>query len=83
MNETQTNKSYEDIFKEIEDIVQLLEKGELSLEETLKHFEEAIKRVAYCKGILSDAEQKLALLLETEDGELKLENLQLRRENNE
>lgn len=75
MSGVKITKTYEEAFKEIEDVVQLLEKGELSLEETLKYFEDAIRLVTYCKSILTDAEQKLVMLLETEDGELKLENL--------
>ncbi|MFA5535539.1 MAG: exodeoxyribonuclease VII small subunit [Bacillota bacterium] len=69
------DRPYEEAFKEIEAYVALLEKGELSLDETLNHFEKAVRLIKYCKGLLDGAEKRVAILLETEDGELKLENL--------
>ncbi len=75
MNEVLNDKTYEEAFMEIEELISRLEKGELSLDDTLKYFEQAVRLVTYCKNILDGAEQKLAVLLETEEGDLKLENL--------
>jgi len=53
---------------ELEDIVGLLEEGDLSLEDSLKHFEKGVKLSRECQTALKDAEQKVRIL---SDGELK------------
>ena len=45
-------------------LVPLLEKGELSLEDSLKDFERGIALVRSCQAALSEAEQKVQILLE-------------------
>lgn len=47
----------------LEEIVEKMETGELSLEESLKLFEEGVKLSRECNVQLSDAEQKVKLLL--------------------
>ncbi len=54
--------------QELESIVETLEDGELSLEESLKHFEKGVKLSRECQTALKDAEQKVKILTE---GELK------------
>lgn len=51
-------------------VVKQLEEGNLSLEESLKYFEEGIKLYRFCNSALNDAEQKISLLLE-EDNSIK------------
>jgi len=48
----------------LEKLVNKMESGELPLEQSLKHFEEGIVLIRQCQKILSDAEQKVALLTE-------------------
>lgn len=47
----------------LEEIVGKMEAGELSLEDSLKFFEEGVKLSRECNAQLSEAEQKVNLLL--------------------
>ncbi|GAB3113547.1 exodeoxyribonuclease VII small subunit [Aestuariicella hydrocarbonica] len=60
---------FEHSLQQLEALVTDMEKGELSLEESLKAFETGIKLTRECQTRLSDAEQKVQLLLE-EQGQL-------------
>lgn len=62
-------KDFEENLARLKEVVKLLEEGNVSLEESLKYFEEGIKLYRVCNGVLSDAQQKISLLLE-EDKEL-------------
>ena len=61
-------KSFEEAFSSLEDIVKKMESGELSLDESLGAFEEAIKLVKFCNSELERAEQKVRILTESTDG---------------
>jgi len=65
---------FEEAFKRLEQIVGNLESGDLSLEESMKLFEEGIGLTEACKSRLEDAEQKIQLLLKNSDGKLSLED---------
>ena len=65
---------FEEAFKRLEQIVGNLESGDLSLEESMKLFEEGIGLTEACKTRLEDAEQKIQLLLKNSDGKLSLED---------
>jgi exodeoxyribonuclease VII small subunit len=58
----------EKTLQELESIVETLEDGDLSLEQSLKHFEKGVKLSRECQAALRDAEQKVKILT---DGELK------------
>ncbi len=67
-----TNKShasFETSLNTLEQLIQKMESGNLSLEESLKSFEEGVKLTKICQQALSKAEQKVQLLLE-QNGEL-------------
>ena len=53
------NISFEEALKRIEEIVSVLEKGECSLDESLKLFEEATTLCAHCNLKLEQAHQKI------------------------
>ncbi len=59
-------KSYEDSVKRLEDIVSTLECGEISLDESLKLFEEGTKIVTFCNEYLDKAQTKIRELSELE-----------------
>ncbi|MGA7859367.1 MAG: exodeoxyribonuclease VII small subunit [Terracidiphilus sp.] len=65
--------SFEDSLKKLEVIVEKLEKGDLSLEESLKLFEEGVGLSATCKKELDEAEGKVQMLVKQRDGSLKAE----------
>jgi exodeoxyribonuclease VII small subunit len=62
----------EGALEKLELLVESLEKGDLSLEESLKVFEDGIKLTRQCQETLSAAEQKVQLLIE-QNGSLKSE----------
>ena len=65
--------NFEDNMKNLEKIVNELEKGDLNLDESISKFEEGIKISKDCNKILEEAEKKITILLE-KDGELQEEN---------
>ncbi len=54
--------NFEQSVTELEEIVKHLEKGELSLEESLKQFEKGIGLARKCQDVLNQAEQKIEML---------------------
>lgn len=55
--------------KRLEEIVKLLEKGDTSLDESLKLFEEGTRLMRICNDMLNQAEQKVTKLI-SENGVL-------------
>lgn len=65
--------TFEESMKNLEAIVTELEKGELSLDESVEKFEEGIKISKECNNILESAEKKISILLQN-DEEITEEN---------
>lgn len=65
--------SFEAALKQLEEIVQKLEKGELALEESLKLYEEGIRLSRLCHTKLDEAEGKIEQLLKDARGEVVLD----------
>lgn len=65
------NLSFEESLKELEQIVQNLEAGELSLEEAMNFFERGLNLSQLSQEKLQDAEQKIQLLV-TQSGKQSL-----------
>ncbi|MGA7801389.1 MAG: exodeoxyribonuclease VII small subunit [Gammaproteobacteria bacterium] len=63
-----TPPDFENALKELEGLVEQMEKGDLSLEESLGHFERGIQLTRTCQQALQEAEQKVEILL-TQDGQ--------------
>jgi exodeoxyribonuclease VII small subunit len=61
--------TFEASLKQLEEIVQRLEKGELALEESLKLYEEGIRLSRLCHTKLEEAEGKIEMLLKDAKGE--------------
>ncbi len=64
---------FEDSLKGLEEIVEQLEQGDISLEESLKSFEQGVKLTRTCQKALQEAEQKVQILLE-KNGQQTLES---------
>ena len=62
------NMKFEEALLLLEDIVKKLENGSLSLDESLKQFEEAVELVKFCNSKLEAAEQRVRILTEAADG---------------
>jgi exodeoxyribonuclease VII small subunit len=59
-----TQPSFEDSLTELEQLVNRLERGELSLEESLQAFERGVNLTRTCQKALQEAEQKVQILIE-------------------
>ena len=62
------NKNFEDMMKDLEQIAKDLENGELSLDESVKKFEEGMEISKSCSKILEDAEKKITILIKDSNG---------------
>ena len=54
---------FEASLKELETLVETMEKGDLSLEDSLGHFERGVQLSRTCQQALKDAEQKVEILM--------------------
>ena len=52
---------------QLEEIINKVESGELSLEDSLKYFEEGVKIHRQCHTALTDAEQRISILSENDN----------------
>lgn len=62
--------SFEKAIEELEGIVAKLEKGELTLDESIDFFQRGVELSKYCSKRLDEAERRITLLVEGENGEL-------------
>jgi exodeoxyribonuclease VII small subunit len=62
-------QTFENALARLEQLTEELENGDLSLDTSLKKFDEGIKLAAFCNKSLSEARAKVELLL-TKDGQL-------------
>lgn len=67
-------KSFEESLGELEKIASNLESGELGLDEAIAEFEKGIKLSKECSQKLDEAEKKINILVQNENGELSEEN---------
>lgn len=65
------NLSFEQALENLEKIVDRLENEELTLEESLRLFEEGVKLARFLREELEKAEKKVEILLKDAEGELK------------
>ena len=64
-----SKEKFEEALERLEEIVRRMEAGEMTLEESLKAFEEGIKISRLCTKKLDEADRRVELLLR-EEGEL-------------
>jgi exodeoxyribonuclease VII small subunit len=70
---TEPTPKFEDALKELEEVVAKLEKGELSLEDSLRLYERGIALARHCHGKLEEAEGKIELLMKDARGGVALD----------
>ena len=63
------NYPFETSLEKLEKLVEQMEDGDLTLEDSLKNFEEGIRLTRECQQALAAAEQKVKLLIE-ENGQV-------------
>lgn len=66
---------FEKSLDELEKLVERMEQGELTLEESLKSFERGVELTRRCQKALDEAQQKVDQLLE-KDGEIQVAPLE-------
>lgn len=64
--------TFEEAMAQLEEIVRLLESGELGLEESLERFHLGMRLVRFCTQKLDEAEKRIDVLVEREDGRFEL-----------
>ncbi len=69
-------KKFEEVVEELERMVEQLESGELSLEDSLAAFENGVRLVKLCNQKLTEVERKIELLVKDKDGKLQLKPLE-------
>lgn len=60
---------FEKALKELESLVERLETGDMSLEDSLKYFERGVALTRSCQKALTEAEQKVQILLNEQSDE--------------
>lgn len=78
-----SSKKFEVALAELAQVVEQLECGDLSLEESLSAFEKGVGLVKYCNAKLSEVEKKVELLVKDKDGKLQLRAFESMSEDNE
>jgi exodeoxyribonuclease VII small subunit len=73
----QINKPFETALEELENVVERLESGDLSLEDSLAAFEKGVGLVKYCNQKLTEVEKKVEFLLNDKEGRLQLKTLEM------
>jgi exodeoxyribonuclease VII small subunit len=58
-----TKTTFENSISQLDSIVERMESGELSLDESLKLFEQGVKLTRSCQKTLADAEAKIEKLM--------------------
>lgn len=62
-------RSFEEKIARLEEIVSILERGDVQLKDSLSLFEEGTKLVSACSAMLEQAEQKVVKLQKGENGD--------------
>lgn len=63
--------NFEASLQQLEQLVQQMEQGKLSLEESMQAFEKGVALTRECQQALDKAEQKVQLLMQDANGELE------------
>jgi len=65
--------TFEQAMAELEEIVKKLEKGELTLDESINFFRRGVELTKYCSRKLDEAERSITMLIEGENGVIEKE----------
>lgn len=69
------NFSFEQALKRLEEIVEILEAGNISLEESIKIYQEGIALSKLCSGMLEEAEGKVMAIMNRGSGQMEELNM--------
>ncbi|MBR3281432.1 MAG: exodeoxyribonuclease VII small subunit [Clostridia bacterium] len=65
--------TFEDAMNSLEEIVAELEKGELSLDQSVEKFKKGMEISNYCNDMLDSAEKSIKVLLKDQNGDIEEE----------
>ncbi|MER3501188.1 MAG: exodeoxyribonuclease VII small subunit [Candidatus Fervidibacterota bacterium] len=65
--------TFEEALSRLEEIVRQLESGELTLDETVRLYEEGQRLLAFCQRKLADAEKRIKVITVTEEGSIEVQ----------
>ena len=66
-------KTFEEALAELEAIVDRMEKGEMTLDESIEFYHKGMELSKFCSTRLDEVEKKITLLIEGEKGEIREE----------
>ena len=67
MSSSDATTGFEESLKQLEEIVNKMEQGQLSLEQSLGAFEQGVKLTRQCQSTLKQAEQRVSKLMPKDD----------------
>jgi exodeoxyribonuclease VII small subunit len=67
------DKTFEESFNELSEVVERLQQGDLPLEETITLFERGMRLSFECEKYLDEAGRRVEILVQREDGRLEAE----------
>lgn len=76
MKQEVAHGNFEETMKELEEIAQELEKGELTLEQSVEKFERGMELSSKCNSLLETAEKKITMLVKNSKGEMEEETFE-------
>jgi exodeoxyribonuclease VII small subunit len=68
--------NFEESMQELEGLVQALEAGQMSLEDSFKSYEKAVKLKAELTALLDEGDRRIRVLTETGEREIAEESMQ-------
>ena len=80
VNDLARKKTFEEALTRLEEIADLMEKGETGLENSVKLYKEGVELSVYCSKILNKAEQQVMELKESADGVFSKKNFNMGEE---
>ena len=75
MSKKKNEISFEESLKRLENLVNKMESGDATLEQSLVWFEEGMDLIKLCQVQLNNAEQKVQELVKKTDGEFELKDI--------
>jgi exodeoxyribonuclease VII small subunit len=64
---------FEEAYSRLEEILEKMNSGKASLDDSLKLYEEADKLIVTCQKTLSEAEKKIEMMIKSRNGEVILD----------
>ena len=81
--ENQAGKKFEVALEELESVVEQLESGDLSLEDSLAVFEKGVSLVQYCNQKLTEVEKRVEVLVKDKEEKFQFKALEAFRNEGE